>query len=131
MCSYYNIKDGRKYATFSAYYALLFQKGKNTTETQKKIFAVYGEGAVTDQMCQKWFVKFRAGGFSLEDAPRSGRHAEVDRGQIKTLTENNTLFHAGDSRHTQNIQINNVIVENEKCVFYFMEKTKWTFWPMQ
>ena len=24
----------------------------------KKICAVYGEGAVTDQMCQKWFVKF-------------------------------------------------------------------------
>ena len=30
---------------------------------------------------------------------------------------------AGDSRHTQNIQINKVIGENEKCVFYFMEKT--------
>ena len=24
----------------------------------KKICAVYGEGAVTDQMCQKWFAKF-------------------------------------------------------------------------
>ena len=35
-----------------------FKKGKNTTELQKKICAVYGEGAVTDQMCQKWFAKF-------------------------------------------------------------------------
>ena len=36
-------------AIFSAYYALLnFKKGKNTTEMQKKICAVYGEGAVTD-----------------------------------------------------------------------------------
>ena len=34
------------------------KKGKNATETQKKICAVYGEGAVTDQTCQKWFVKF-------------------------------------------------------------------------
>ena len=25
---------------------------------QKKICAVYGEGAMTDQTCQKWFVKF-------------------------------------------------------------------------
>ena len=24
----------------------------------KKICTQYGEGAVTDQMCQKWFVKF-------------------------------------------------------------------------
>ena len=35
-----------------------FMKGKNTTEMQKKICAVYGEGAVTDWMCQKWFAKF-------------------------------------------------------------------------
>ena len=29
---------------------------------------------------------------------------------------------SGDSRHTQNIQINKVISENEKCVFYFTGK---------
>ena len=33
-----------------------FKKGKNASETEKKkICAVYGEGTVTDQMCQKWF----------------------------------------------------------------------------
>ena len=35
-----------------------FKKGKNTTEMQKKIYAVYGGGAVTDWTCQKWFAKF-------------------------------------------------------------------------
>ena len=35
-----------------------FKKGKNTTEMQKMICAVYGEGAVSDRTCQKWFVKF-------------------------------------------------------------------------
>ena len=25
---------------------------------QKQICVGYGEGSVTDQMCQKWFVKF-------------------------------------------------------------------------
>ena len=34
-----------------------FKKGNNVTETQKMICAVYGEGAVTDWTCQKWFVK--------------------------------------------------------------------------
>ena len=38
---------------------------------KKKICAVYGEGAVTDQPCQKWFVKFCARDFLLDDAPRS------------------------------------------------------------
>ena len=29
-----------------------FKKGKSATEAQTKICAVYGEGAVTDRMCQ-------------------------------------------------------------------------------
>ena len=35
----------------------------------------------------------------------------------------------GDSQHTQNIHVNKVIGENEKCVFYFTAKAKWTFQP--
>ena len=36
-----------------------FKKGKKAPEMQKKkICAVYGEGAVTNRTCQKWFVKF-------------------------------------------------------------------------
>ena len=66
-----------------------FKKDKNTTEMQQKICAVYGEGAVTDLMCQQWFVKFCAGDFSLDNALWSGRPVEVDSDQIKTVTENN------------------------------------------
>ena len=66
-----------------------FKKGKNASEVQKKICAVYGEGAVTDQMCQKWFVKFHAGDFSQDNVPLSGRPVEVDSDQIKISIENN------------------------------------------
>ena len=38
---------------------------------------------MTDEMCQKWFVKFRAGDFSLDDAPWSGRPVEVDSDQMR------------------------------------------------
>ena len=69
-----------------------FKKGKNATETHKKNCAVYGEGAVTDQTCQKWFAKFRARDFSLDDAPQSGRPVEVDSDQIETITENNQCY---------------------------------------
>ena len=70
-----------------------FKKGKNTTEMQKRICTVYGEGAVTDRMCQKWFVKFCAGDFSLDDATRLGRSVEVDSDQIKTLRTINVIPH--------------------------------------
>ena len=46
-----------------------FKKGRNTTEMQTKICAVCGDGAVIDQTCRKWFVKFCAGNFLLDDAP--------------------------------------------------------------
>ena len=69
-----------------------FKKGKNATETQKKVCAVYGEGAVTDQTCQKWFAKFSARDFSLDNAPWSGRRVEVHSNQIKTLIENNQHY---------------------------------------
>ena len=62
-----------------------FKKGKNATETQKKICAVYGEGAVTDQTCQKWFVKYCAGDFSLGNISWLGTPAEVDSNQFKIL----------------------------------------------
>ena len=69
-----------------------FKKGKNATETQKNVSAVYGECAVTDGTCQKWFAKFRAGDFSLDDAPRSRRPVEVDSDQIETFIENNQHY---------------------------------------
>ena len=47
---------------------------------------------MTDGTGQKWFAKFRAGDFSLDDAPRSGRPVEVDSDQIETLIENNQHY---------------------------------------
>ena len=35
-----------------------FKKGKNATDIKKKICAARREGAVTDQTCQQWIVKF-------------------------------------------------------------------------
>ena len=46
---------------------------------------MYGEVAVTDQMCQKRFVKFQAGNFLLHIQ----RPPEVDSDQVKTVIENN------------------------------------------
>ena len=86
---------------------------------------MYAEGVVTDGTCQKWFVKFCAGDVLLDDAPPSGRPVEVDSDQIESLRT--TLYHAGDSRHTHNIQISKANGENEKNGCYFMEKLNGLF----
>ena len=45
----------------------------------KKTCAVCEESALTDQTCQKWFAKFHARDFSLDDVLWLGRPAEVDK----------------------------------------------------
>ena len=44
---------------------------------------------MNDQIYQKWFIKFNAGDFSLDDASQLGKRVEFDSNQIKTLIENN------------------------------------------
>lgn len=66
-----------------------YKKGKNAAATWKKIAHVYGEDAVTESTVRRWFVKFRAGNFDLEDADRPGRPSAVDDDQIKVQIETN------------------------------------------
>ena len=83
---YFDIEEEKQHSWHNMLY--YFKKGKNTTEMQKKMCAVCREGAVTDGMCEKRFAKFRAGDFSLDNTPQSGRPVDVDGDQPETLTEN-------------------------------------------
>ena len=105
-----------------------FKKGKNTTEMQKKICAVYAENAVTNRMCQKRFAKFHAGDFLLDDAPQSGRSVEADRDQVETLTENNQHYTTQEIADILKISKSIKLLVKMKSVS-FMEKSKWAFWP--
>ena len=55
---------------------------------QKDICTVYGDDAVTNRTCQRWFAKYSAGDLLLDNAPLLGRPIEVDSEQIETLIEN-------------------------------------------
>ena len=92
MCSHFNIEDGRKKQHFRHIMLYYFKKGKNVTETHKKICAVYAESAVTDRTCHKWFAKFHARDLLVDDAPQLGRPVEVDSDQIKTTINNNQRY---------------------------------------
>ena len=62
-----------------------FRKGKNSVQTRKKLYDVYGEKSLTERQCQNWLAGFRSGNFDLKDAPRSGRRTEVDDDKIKAI----------------------------------------------
>ena len=105
-----------------------FNKGESATEMR----AVYGEGAVTDWTCQKWFAEFRAGDFSLDDAPFQGRLVEVHSDQIETLIENNECSAMRETADILKIcKSLKLLVKMKNVSFILQKKTKRTFWATQ
>ena len=91
-----------------------FKKGKNTTETHKKINAVHGEGSVkSGSRSFLVLLTLWPNNSLLWGCVCIGRclAAPLDPTHWKPI--------AGDSRHTQNIQINKVTGENEKMCLLF------------
>ena len=99
---------------------LYFKKGKTQLKLKKKTCAVYGEGAVTDSACQKWFAKFCAGDFLLDDAPQSGRPIEVD--QIDTLIKSNQCYTMQDIADILKISKSIKLLGKLKNVSFILQK---------
>jgi len=64
-----------------------FDKGKTGVEAAKEIRDAYGEEAVTDRWCQKWFKRFREGNRDVEDRPRAGRPRELEPEALLALLD--------------------------------------------
>ena len=95
---------------------------------KKKKCAVYGEGAVTDQVCQKWWVKFHAGDFLLDDAPGLGRPVEVGSDRIDTLIENNQHYTTREIANILKISKSiKLLVKVENVSFILWKKNTQTF----
>lgn len=73
-----------------------FRKGRNATQTKKKICDVYGENAVSERVCQKWFQKFRDGDTTCEDGARSGRPLVTESERIEDLIKENPYYTTRD-----------------------------------
>ena len=64
----------------------------NWNKQKKKDLCSVWKKCVTDPKGQKWFAKFCAGDFSLDNAPWLGRAAEVDSDETEILTESNQCY---------------------------------------
>ena len=60
---------------------------------------------------------------------QSGRPVEVDSDQNEKLIENNQRYTTKEIADILKISKSIKLLVKMKTVFYFMEKTKWTFWP--
>ena len=99
---------------------------------KKKIFAVCRESSVTDQKCQKWFSKFPAENFSVDDALWLGRPVEVVSDQIETFIENNEHYTMQEIADILKISQSITLLVKMKNVSYILLKTlNGLFWPTE
>lgn len=66
-----------------------FHRGKDSCQAREKLRKVYGDNTLQERQYQRWFMRFHAGDFDLNSAPRSGKPAEVDDDEIKALIKSN------------------------------------------
>ena len=114
--SHFNIENGRKYTIYSAYYVLLFQEKWKCNLNGKKRFVQFMEKVLWLNECIKSEVlcwRLLSGWWSMVRETSWSWWPNWD-----INWEQSMFYHAGDSWHTQNVQISEVIGENENENFY-------------
>ena len=60
---------------------------KTAAESHRILMEVYGEHALAERTCQKWFARFKSGDFGLEDEERSGQPKKFEDDELEALLD--------------------------------------------
>ena len=64
-----------------------FNMKKTAAESHCILVEVYGEHALAERTCQKWFARFISGNFGLEDEERPGQPKKFENGELEALLD--------------------------------------------
>ena len=64
-----------------------FNMKKTVAESHRILVEVYGEHAIAERTCQKWFARFKRGDFGLEDEERPGQPKKFKDEELKALLD--------------------------------------------
>lgn len=62
-----------------------FNMKKKASESHRILVEVYGDRALAERTCQKWFARFKSGNFDLEDEARPGAPLKFEDAELETL----------------------------------------------
>ena len=62
-----------------------FNMKKTAAESHRILVEVYGEHALGERTCQKWFARFKSGDFDLEDEERPGQPKKFEDEEPEAL----------------------------------------------
>ncbi|XP_076302370.1 histone-lysine N-methyltransferase SETMAR-like [Lasioglossum baleicum] len=96
-----------------------FRKGKNAWQTQKKLCAVYGNGALKERQYQNLFARFRSGDFSFEVEVVS---VEFDEIHIKATIDSD--FHSTTRDIAEKLDVSHTLncIEKKFKMFGYVKK---------
>nr|BAO79485.1 transposase [Campsomeris sp. Cas_Ok01] len=97
-----------------------FRKGKNASQAQKKLCAVYGDEALKERQRRNWFERFRSGDFSLKNAQRSGRPVEVDETHIKAIIDSDR--HSTTRDIAEKLNVSHTCIEKKLKTLGYVKK---------
>ena len=60
---------------------------KTAAESHRILVEVYGEHALAERTCQKWFARFKSGDFGLEDKGRPGQPKKFKDEELEALLD--------------------------------------------
>ena len=64
-----------------------FNMKKTAAENHRILVEVYGEHALSERTCQKWFSRFKSGDFGLEDEERPGQLKKFENEELEALLD--------------------------------------------
>ena len=64
-----------------------FNMMKTATESHRILVEVYGEHALAERTCQKWFARFKSGDFGLEYEERPGQPKKFEDEELEALLD--------------------------------------------
>lgn len=67
-----------------------FNMNKSAAEAHRILVDVYSEHALAEQTCRKWFARFKAGDFDLDDKERPGQPKKFEDNDLQALLNENS-----------------------------------------
>ena len=64
-----------------------FNMKKKAVESHRILVEVYGDHALAERTCQKWFARFKSGNFDLEDEERPGQPKKFEDEELEALLD--------------------------------------------
>ena len=64
-----------------------FSIKKTAAQSHRILVEVYGEHALVERTCRKWFARFKSGDFDLEDEERHGQSKKFADEELQALLD--------------------------------------------